>query len=75
MKKKLGFAFCKNKRKKEMESTRNSLPKVANTPQAAQITKHGPIAPTLARTDFGEIKIPEPITVPTMTQIPLIRPT
>lgn len=44
-------------------------------PQAAQMTKQGPMAPTLASTDLGEIKIPEPITVPTMTQIPLIRPT
>lgn len=54
---------------------KNHLPKVARTPQAAQTTKQGPTAPTFSSTALGEIKIPEPITVPTMTQIPLIRPT
>lgn len=51
------------------------LPNVARIPQAAQMVKQGPTAPTLASTDFGETKIPEPIIVPTIIQIPLMRPT
>jgi len=39
------------------------------------MVKQGPTAPTLASTDFGETKIPEPIIVPTIIQIPLMRPT
>lgn len=52
-----------------------SLPKVARIPHAAQMIKQGPTAATLASTDLGEMKIPEPIIVPTIIQIPLIRPT
>lgn len=51
------------------------LPSVARTPQTAQMVKQGPTAPSLASTDFGETKIREPIIVPTIIQIPLIRPT
>lgn len=50
-------------------------PRVANTPQAAQMRRQGPTAPEYSRTDLGEIKMPEPIIVPTIRQMPLNRPT
>lgn len=50
-------------------------PRVDKTPQAAQIRRHGPTAPEYSNTDLGEMKMPEPIIVPTMRQMPLSRPT
>lgn len=70
---------CRKSRYKDLSKDSNSLlthlPNVARIPQAAQMVKQGPTAPTLASTDFGETKIPEPIIVPTIIQIPLMRPT
>jgi hypothetical protein len=37
--------------------------------------RQGPTAPALLSTDFGEMKMPEPMMVPTMIQMPLSRPT
>lgn len=37
--------------------------------------RQGPTVPVLLSTDLGEMKIPEPMMVPTMIQMPLIRPT
>jgi len=50
-------------------------PIVANTPQAAQMSRQGPTAPEYSRTALGEMKMPEPIIVPTIRQMPLNRPT
>lgn len=50
-------------------------PRVANTPQADQMRRQGPTAPEYSRTAVGEMKIPEPIIVPTIRQMPLTRPT
>lgn len=50
-------------------------PRVDNTPQAAQMMRQGPTAPVYSRTDLGEMKMPEPIIVPTIRQMPLSRPT
>lgn len=50
-------------------------PRVDNRPQAAQIIRQGPTAPVYIRTDLGEMKMPEPIIVPTIRQMPLSRPT
>lgn len=70
---------CRNSRYRDLPKDSVALlihlPKVARIPQAAQMVKQGPTAPTLASTDFGEIKMPEPIIVPTIIQIPLMRPT
>lgn len=51
------------------------LPSVARIPQPAQIIRQGPTDSVLASTDLGEMKIPEPMMVPTMIQMPLMRPT
>lgn len=37
--------------------------------------RQGPTASVLLSTDLGEMKIPEPMIVPTMMQMPLSRPT
>lgn len=37
--------------------------------------RQGPTAPVYIRTDLGEMKMPEPIIVPTIRQMPLSRPT
>lgn len=37
--------------------------------------RQGPTAFVLLSTDLGEMKIPEPMMVPTMMQMPLSRPT
>lgn len=37
--------------------------------------RQGPTASVLLSTDLGEMKIPEPMMVPTMMQMPLSRPT
>lgn len=50
-------------------------PIVDNTPQVAQMLRQGPTAPEYSRTAFGEMKMPEPIIVPTIRQTPLNRPT
>lgn len=50
------------------------LPSVARIPQAAQTMRQGPTASMLLSTDLGEMKIPEPMMVPTMMQMPLNRP-
>lgn len=52
-----------------------SLPSVARTPQATQMMRQGPTASVLLSTDLGEMKIPEPMMVPTIMQMPLSRPT
>lgn len=49
-------------------------PIVANTPQAVQMRRQGPTAPEYSNTDLGEMKIPEPIIVPTIREMPLIKP-
>lgn len=36
--------------------------------------RQGPTASMLLSTDLGEMKIPEPMMVPTMKQVPLNRP-
>lgn len=51
------------------------LPSVARTPQAAHMMRQGPTVSVLLSTDLGEMKIPEPMMVPTMMQMPLSRPT
>ena len=50
-----------------------ALPSVESRPQAAQTRRHGPTAPVLRSTALGEMKIPEPIIVPTMRHTPLSR--
>lgn len=50
-------------------------PNVDKMPHAAQIKRQGPTAPEYSRTAFGEMKIPEPIIVPTIRQTLLNRPT
>lgn len=50
-------------------------PIVDNTPQVAQMLRQGPTAPEYSRTAFGDMKMPEPIMVPTIRQTPLNRPT
>lgn len=50
------------------------LPSVARIPQAAHMMRQGPTASVLLSTDLGEMKIPEPMMVPTMMQMPLNRP-
>lgn len=37
--------------------------------------RQGPTAPVLLSTALGEMKIPEPMMVPTIMQMPLSRPT
>lgn len=37
--------------------------------------RQGPTDSVLASTDLGEMKMPEPMMVPTMMQMPLMRPT
>lgn len=37
--------------------------------------RQGPTASVLLSTDLGEMKIPEPMMVPTIMQMPLNRPT
>lgn len=44
-------------------------------PQAAQIRRQGPTAPEYRSTDFGEMKMPEPMMVPTIRLMALNRPT
>lgn len=51
------------------------LPSVARIPQVAHMMRQGPTAAVLLSTDLGEMKIPEPMMVPTMMQMPLTRPT
>lgn len=51
------------------------LPSVARIPQAAHMMRQGPTVPVLLSTDLGEMKIPEPMMVPTIMQMPLNRPT
>lgn len=57
--------------------TRKSLPlpRVARIPQAAHMMRQSPTDSVLASTDLGEMKIPEPMMVPTIIQMPLMRPT
>lgn len=50
------------------------VPSVARIPQAAHTMRQGPTASMLLSTDLGEMKIPEPMMVPTMMQMPLNRP-
>ena len=40
----------------------------------AHMMRQGPTASMLLSTDLGEMKIPEPMMVPTMMQVPLNRP-
>lgn len=39
------------------------------------MTRQGPTVSVLLSTDLGEMKMPEPMMVPTMIQMPLTRPT
>lgn len=50
-------------------------PKMDRMPQAAQIRRQGPTAPEYSSTAFGEMKMPEPMMVPTIRQVALNRPT
>lgn len=50
-------------------------PKRDRTPQAIQTTRDIPTLPEFFRIPFGEIKIPAPMMVPTMMEIPLSRVT
>lgn len=45
------------------------------TPQEAHMRRQGPTPPEYNRTDLGEMKMPEPIILPTIRQMPLTRPT
>ena len=50
------------------------LPSVARTPHMVHMMRQGPTASMFLSTDLGEMKIPEPMMVPTMMQVPLNRP-
>lgn len=50
-------------------------PKMDRMPQAAQIRRQGPTAPEYSSTAFGEMKMPEPMMVPTIKQVALNSPT